>query len=445
MMGGMNNNIYVRGCNMKIISLYVILCFTLSLILSGCGTPVAHPSEQDTNAIEQKEQPVTVTFLSWANETQFKPLMAAFAAKNPNIKIDFQFVPPVKEYVEKLKTMIASDTAPDIFQMALENREDLIKGNYCEDLSGESYMKDGTIPDNVKNVYGSGGKIYSVAVDAWVGGLFYNKKMFAKAGINSEPQSWQEFLDDCKKLNDAGMKPIIDNCQEMAANIVPALFAAQTLQKNSKFHEAVYLGTKKFSDGWSEPVKLWYDGLVKPGYITKDMLGVQNDQAIEEFAAEKYAMMPGGPWLIPQFRAFNANIDIKLMGIPGADKGNIWYDGAVGVGFSVSSKSKVKDAAKKYLQFLTTNDGLAAYQKGYGGTIITKGYKNHVDPAMEDGVNKGLLAGKFFIPMGEWTSYTEALRSQYVTSLQDLVVGKLAAPEDLAKNLDKTFEEMKKN
>ncbi len=440
----------------KLVSILVLLCFTLSLVLSGCGTSADQSAEQDTKTTEQKTEAakteptktaeaVTVTFLSWANETQAKPLIDGFTAKNPNIKIDFSFAPPVKEYIEKLRTMIASDAAPDIFQMALENREDLIKGNYCEDLSAESYMKDGTIPDTAKNTYGSDGKVYSVAVDAWAGGLFYNKKMFAKAGITSEPQTWQEFLDDCKKLKDAGMKPIIDNCQEMAANVLPALFAAQTLQKNPKFHEEVYAGTKKLSDGWTEPMKLWYEGLVKPGYITKDMLGIQDDQEIKEFATEKYAMMPGGPWRISQFKEINPDIDIKLMGIPGTDRGNIWYDGAVGVGFCVSSKSKVKDAAKKYLEFLTNSEGLTAYQKGYGGTIIAKGFTNQVDPIMADGVNNGLMVNKFFIPMGEWTSYTEALRSQYVTSLQDLVVGKITTAEDFGKSLDKKFEEMKKN
>ena len=35
-------------------------------------------------------------------------------------------------------------------------------------------------------------------------GTYYNKDLFAQAGIESEPQTWDEFLEDCKKLKDAG-------------------------------------------------------------------------------------------------------------------------------------------------------------------------------------------------------------------------------------------------
>lgn len=39
-------------------------------------------------------------------------------------------------------------------------------------------------------------------------GFFYNKDLFEQAGIEAEPATWEEFLDVCGKLKDAGITPM---------------------------------------------------------------------------------------------------------------------------------------------------------------------------------------------------------------------------------------------
>ena len=41
-----------------------------------------------------------------------------------------------------------------------------------------------------------------------MGTLFYNKAIFAEAGIDKMPATWDEFLDCCQKIKDAGYDPI---------------------------------------------------------------------------------------------------------------------------------------------------------------------------------------------------------------------------------------------
>lgn len=41
-----------------------------------------------------------------------------------------------------------------------------------------------------------------------IGGIFYDKDAFAKAGVTAEPKTWTEFLDVCQKLKDAGVGPL---------------------------------------------------------------------------------------------------------------------------------------------------------------------------------------------------------------------------------------------
>lgn len=52
------------------------------------------------------------------------------------------------------------------------------------------------------------GYLNAIAEQPQVGGIFYDKDAFSKAGITAEPKTWAEFLDVCQKLKDAGIAPI---------------------------------------------------------------------------------------------------------------------------------------------------------------------------------------------------------------------------------------------
>ena len=57
-------------------------------------------------------------------------------------------------------------------------------------------------------VYSYDGKQYGVPWDMGMVGWWYNKDLFAKAGIQAPPTTWTEFLDAVKKLKAAGITPI---------------------------------------------------------------------------------------------------------------------------------------------------------------------------------------------------------------------------------------------
>ena len=53
----------------------------------------------------------------------------------------------------------------------------------------------------------TGGKLTSIVEQPQVGGVFYNKDAFADAGVEV-PTTWDEFVDVCKALKDAGYYPL---------------------------------------------------------------------------------------------------------------------------------------------------------------------------------------------------------------------------------------------
>lgn len=411
----------------KLTALALVLCMAMGMV----SLPAAAEETADLSG--------TLTILSWYNETLSEPLMAAFKAKYPNVTVDYTYSPPVADYVEKLSTLLYSGAAPDVFYMCLENREDLIKGDYVVDLSDRAYMTDGTIPDSVKTMYGADGKAFCLAVDSWVGGVFYNKDIFAEVGIEGEPQTWDEFKDICQRLTDAGYKPLLDNAKDAAVNFPAPLFGAQILTKDPTFTEEVYAGTRTFAEGWTEPIALWNE-LIEAGYLTADMVGITSDDIVAQFATEQVAMFLSGSWNCNTIDEINPDLNYACMGIPGTEAGNIYYNGCINVGLCINKNAQSPEIAEAFLAFCASPEGLKAQHDGYGGFMVASGYDPEVRPELADAV-AAVKAGKFHIPMGDWLSNTESLRLTYLASLQDVMIGAIT-PEEAAGRLDAKLAEV---
>ena len=374
----------------------------------------------------------TLSILSWYDETTSAPVIDGFKAKYPNVKVDYTYAPPVADYIEKLSTQLYNDQAPDVFYMALENREALTKGGYCMDLSGEPYMQDGTIPDAVKNMYAN-----CAAVDCWVGGLFYNKDIFEKCGITEEPQTWDEFLADCQILQDNGYVPVMDNCQDTGVNFVAPLFGAETLSKDPDFTARVFAGEAKFEDGWTKPFEMLKE-LVDKGYLTKDMVGISNVDMVTQFATEQVAMMIGGSWYCSYLDQMNPDLHYEIMGVPGTEK--VYYCGCINVGPCINAKAKDPEVAKAFLAYCVSPEGLAAQYSTYGGFTVAKGFTPELRKEVADAV-AAVQAGDFHIAMSAWISYTESLRLTFLAGMQDVLVG-ACTPQEAAARLDAKLAEV---
>ncbi len=409
----------------KLVSVILVAAMLCGL----CSFALAETTEVDESLTG------TLSILSWYDESLSEPLMTAFKAKYPNVTVDYTYAPPVSDYVEKLSTLLYTDAAPDVFYMALENREPLVAGDYIMDLSGESYMQDGTIPDAVKNMYPN-----CAAVDCWVGGLFYNKKIFAACGITEEPQTWDAFLADCQTLQDNGYVPLMDNAQDAAVNFVAPLFGSETLAKDPTFTERVFAGEAKFADGWTKPFEM-YKELIDKGYLNASMVGISSDDVVVQFATEQVAMIMCGSWNCNKIEEINPDLDYECMGVPGTEE--VYYCGCINVGPCINKKAKDVDVAKAFLAFCVSPEGLAAQYASYGGYTIAKGYEPEIRASVADAV-AAVQAGKFHIPMSDWLTHTESLRLTLLSAYQDVLVG-TCTPAEAAERLDAKLAEVSAN
>jgi len=162
----------------------------------------------------RSKAPVTLTFWKGPHEpgnqeaaNVAKPVLDRFEKENPGIKGNF-LLTPWDSWTEKYTTAFASGSPPDVCYMteamgkfALAGQllalDPYISATKIQGMTFKEYL----FP-RMWNTATFKGKVYGIP---WITGgsnLFWNKDMFAKAGLDPErpPATWAELIEYGKKL-----------------------------------------------------------------------------------------------------------------------------------------------------------------------------------------------------------------------------------------------------
>ena len=207
----------------KLIALLLALVMVLSLV--ACGNAPAEDTD-DTQAqaatTENKEDDTPtekkklVIWAQWSeNENHAQAMrnaIARFEADYPEYVVEINY--GGREVSKILKTSLDSGIQIDIVDGAHDFIPSQIGPDYL--ISLEEYM-DGTEFEASftasaaafsKSFSPDGESWYYIPYNPFVGTVFYNKDIFAEAGVESLPTNWDEFLECCQKIRDAGYDPM---------------------------------------------------------------------------------------------------------------------------------------------------------------------------------------------------------------------------------------------
>ena len=379
-----------------------------------------------------------MSFLSWMTEANYKPLLDAFKAAYPNVTIDFQNVPPANnQYTQRLQLLAGSDSLPDLFYVQPPTTL-LAKDGFLADLSDLPAVK--ALPAGYAASYTYNGKVYAYAPDAWVGGVFYNKDLFAKYNV-SVPQTWADFVAACKTFKDAGLIPLAMGADELVDGPY-WLHNTEVVSQDPTFDSKIDTGQVTFAQGYLDPLTTWKKDMIDTGYISQDMAGLSDDQRMSEFASGQAAMTISGPWAIATFKQKNPQINLGLFPFVGSTPDRDYTVGAVNVGLAINPKAQNKAAAEAFINFLGTPQGLTIYQKITGNFLGVPGVPYTIDPIME-AVRPFAVSGKFAYPPIQWSN-TGTLADMMVKGVQQIVLGS-TTPDQLVKDLDAKQAELSAN
>lgn len=462
----------------RIITILSVL-LVASFALAACGTPATQappapteaPAAQPTattamaeptatqamaepTATEATAQKVTINWwhITTAENQKavWQKLADEYMAAHPNVTIEITVLEN-EAFKAKLTTVMQSGEPPDIFQswgggvMNEYANAGLLK-DITADLDADGGAWRNSFSPGALGVYSYQGKNFGVPWDMGMVGFWYNKDLFAKAGIDAPPTTWTELLADIQKLKDAGITPIALG----AGDKWPAAFWWEYL--------AVRMGGKAAFDAASSRSGSFADPpFVQAGQKIQELAALQpfqdgflgatwGDEATA-MGNGKAAMDLMGQWAPG---AFNDNsADGKGIGdalgwfpFPAVEGGAGGATDALGGGNGFAIGKNAPPEAVDFVRYLTRPESQAACAaEGFCVPVVKGGEVGLTDPLLL-AVQKGAAAAGYF-----QLYYDQYLPPAMGSVVNDNVQGVFAgtvSPEQAAQALeDSAAQELK--
>lgn len=329
------------------------------------GTAAASP------AAGGKAEKVTIQFMhlwpagsSKQQNAIVNRIIDDYQKANPNVAVKTEILEN-EQYKSKLKVLSASNQLPDVgMTWAAGFLEPYVKGNLFAPL--DDVLK-GTLKDKfvagTTDAYAVGGKTYAFPVELNITPVYYNKAIFAKYGLQA-PKTYDEFQTVVKTLTKNNVAPIALGNKDRWTGSLWYMYLANRIGGAEPLKKAV-ARTGSFEEPSLIQAAKEIQSLVDQNSFNKGFNGLSNDEGKSEFMNEKAAMYMMGTWELPNYttnpdvpKAFKDNIGFFKFPTVSGGKGdaNSWVGGP-GVGLFVAENSKVKEEAKKFVEFFVEQWG----------------------------------------------------------------------------------------
>ncbi len=338
------------------------------------------PASEEAPAAEESGEDVTITFMAsqdWIQDAEME--LGEKFTEETGIKVDYQIVPS-DQYESLLMTKINSGECTDIFggqssKFSIVTQFDVEKN--AVDLSGESWA--GNVDPAAADELSAGGKLYGQPIQdvsaCWA--VAYNIKLFDELGL-SIPKNYAEFCDVCEKIKEAGIIPIYECVSDGWHHVCWTEAAIAATQADPGYpdalneNKATFAGNKELTTMFTQLKEL-----ADKGYMGDNFMSNQYADAPASIASGEYAMVLYNQGLGAEVNAADPNFpadDIGYFVNPLCDNQalNVNY---CGPSRFIFSGSKNIDAAKKYLEFMASDESLA-YMTENVGKFNQLPYKN---------------------------------------------------------------------
>lgn len=176
-------------------------------LLGACGSQGEKSAQPPAGRLSTGQVTMSYTFWSTESNRQMQERnIQLFNQKHPNITIEVMHNPSA--YYDKLQTMFAGGTPPEIFDMASDQFPSWVQRATMADLTpliqrdqGKDLDMKDIWPKTIKH-YEWQGKQYGVPRSTSTYAMYYNVEHFEKAGIPlpRADWTWDQFLDTTKRL-----------------------------------------------------------------------------------------------------------------------------------------------------------------------------------------------------------------------------------------------------
>lgn len=322
-----------------------------SLVLAGCA-----------GAAPDSKGPVTITLESWtpAKDVANK-IVATFEKQNPDIKVKVKLL-PYADYVTAIKTELASNTGPDVFDLQTGG----MLNEFAPLLSPLDKLAAAQLGKGWKSAYKQStldqssvkGAVYGLPHGFQPAGLLWVNKTLLDANGIAIPETMSQLVTASQKLRSAGVVPVaigakddwmlIDIFSSMSNAIAPGTQYAAMNGKGSWKKPGLIKAFNEFAS-------MFTDGVAQNGAAG----AATYTDTYDLFADGKAAFFTNGGWNQDMYvgaadRIGKFESSVTLMP---TSAGPAPVTAGISALLAVNSKSKQQEAAFKLAHFMSAEQG----------------------------------------------------------------------------------------
>jgi multiple sugar transport system substrate-binding protein len=334
----------------------LVLLVLSASVIAGCG-----------GSSESSSGSANLTFWTGFTDRELgvmKDVIADFEKTHPNIHV--KVVGGISD--DKIVAAIRGGNAPDV---AHSFDAGAYTGAYCSngawidlaDYMSKDGLSDDVFPEVPREYSQFEGTRCALPMLADAYGLYYNKDLFAQAGIDGPPKTVSELMEDAKKLTVrnpdgslkvVGLDPFDGFYENIAAHWAPQ-WGVDWVDESGKSNLAAQPGWASMLE-WQKELIDWYgyDNLVRWQASAGDEFSAQN-----AFERGKLAMNLDGEWRVAFIAAEHPELKFGTAPLPVDDAqpdlhGSGYTSGSI---IGIPKTSGHKDEAWQLLKYLATDTG----------------------------------------------------------------------------------------
>lgn len=429
-------------------ALALVLCGAMAVSMVGCGSSNSGKKTSDETSKKSVKLSVTTTYAGEdTNAQNYKDAVAAWESKTGN-KVDDSSATSDETFKSRITTDFETGSEPDVlfFFNGVDSNQFVEQGKVVsiDEIRKEYPDYASNMKDDMLGASPVDGKNYSIPVNGFWEGMFVNKEVLKKAGVDvpTKDTTWDEFLQMCEKIKKAGYTPIAASLLE-----IPHYWFEYSIYNfdSPTTHNTV---PAKVDDAAG---KAWVSGLediktlYEKGYFPANTLTAKDDETFQLFTNDKAAFLCDGSWKVGGIEsAVKDPENYTVTYVPGkGDRKSTDIIGGISMGYYITKKAwddpEKRAAAVDFVEYMTSDEMVSKF----AGTGVTA-LKNGTTPAdnmtalSKDAVT--FSAGVTAISPAVQDNLSEAVRKPIFGEMSSIVQGKTAVKDAVQAVIDKLGE-----
>lgn len=405
------------------------------LFLWGCGSP---GGKEIHDADPSQQEATTLKFAHcWAQQEEISHIIEAFNDSRKDIRVEAEYI-PVEQYVTTLKNRSAAGELPDIYMgWPGSSMEWFYRNQLAMDLSGEDWVP--RLEDEARRDAAYEGTVRMLPMNKTFICIGYNKTLFGRLDCNP-PQNYNDFMEICEKIKEAGILPIALGSRDSSGYIYPSWMMAvsEIYAYDRDYDQKLYSRTESMGERWKIILSRQLDWLQK-GYVAADHLTLDRmSDSLDLFAEGKAGMFLLGSWeindILKRIEAKSASgeegafpteqFTMGYFPMPSSqDDGILLY--ASGEGLCINQQSAKKEQALEVLRYFTQKEPNRLFQKAMNS------FSTFPDLNSDDTVSEEI--SRYVEEKGTW-GYPDAfwpriIGDEYAKLFPQYLAGKISSDE----------------